>query len=70
MTNREWLESLSDEEFVQYLNYRMCDHVNCLMCELFFADRNYREKHETDKCRKEHIGCRIWWLQAEHKEGE
>lgn len=68
MTNREWLESLTDEEFVLYLNYKMCDHVDCRMCKMFFADMQYRENHKTDKCLKEHIGCRLLWLQAEHKE--
>ena len=56
MTNREWLESLSDEEFAKYICY-----VNC---EKYCAYYN-----NIDECR--HNSCKAGiteWLQEEHKE--
>lgn len=52
MTNREWLESLSDEELSNYL---ICK--NCIV-----GDGGY------DKCDTKCIKNKILWLQAEHKE--
>ena len=56
MTNREWLESLSDEELANYICY-----VNC---EKYCAYYN-----NIDKC--SHNSCKAGiteWLQQEHKE--
>lgn len=52
MTNREWLESLSDEEFATAINnIHECDN-----CENFWeCDRAYCDKKIVD------------WLRAEHK---
>lgn len=56
MTNREWLESLSDKELAKSLGY-----VNCDMYCVYYND--------SDKCR--HNSCEAGiteWLQEEHKE--
>lgn len=57
MTNRQWLESLSDEEFVDKLFYLfvtsgICEHVPDKECDEYYG------------CQE----CRLAWLQAEHKE--
>ena len=59
MTNREWLESLSDEELAKELD-KDCKHF----CKRFDAQV---------KCFKSYEECvkgRLEWLQAEHKEKE
>ena len=55
MTNREWLESLNDEEFVEEINNRF----DCDECELFM-------KCNTVFCNERFVK----WLQAEHGEKE
>lgn len=58
MTNREWLESLSDEEFVKEISKSRCER--CFLT--------------TKQCLKETaISCnraRVMWLSAEHKDKE
>ena len=54
MTNRQWLESLSDEELVGNLDYEIvlghsCDNIQCNDCE---------------GCQNRVLA----WLQAEHKD--
>lgn len=56
MTNREWLESLSDEEFVQI----MCYSCNCCVGHSLM----YKGKCGKISCRD----GRIEWLKQEHKE--
>lgn len=56
MTNREWLQTLTDEEFVQI----MCYSCDCCVGHLSIYN---------GKCGK--ISCRdgrIEWLKQEHKE--
>lgn len=57
LTNRQWLESLSDDEFIDKLFYMfvtsgICEHVPDNEC------------NEDSDCQK----CRLAWLQAEHNE--
>ena len=58
MTNREWLNSLSDEEFVLTINYQKnkiddeCKNADCKTCKVHY-------------CGSEQL---LEWLQAEHKE--
>lgn len=55
MTNREWLNTLTDEEFIEIMTFSPCD--GCVV------------GHEGI-CRSE-LSCmdgRLMWLQAEHKE--
>lgn len=52
MTNRQWLESLSDKELARELG-------DCYIC-----DRVDDCKSETVKC----TDCEVAWLQAEHEE--
>ena len=59
ITNREWLESLSDEEFIDKVFYMFvtsgtCDKVSDTDCDAF------------GDCQK----CRLTWLQQEHRELE
>ena len=56
MTNREWLESLSDEELAKNL-------VSCKYCIYRVSCREYPI---TRGCYRGHYE----WLQAEHKEKE
>lgn len=56
MTNREWLQTLTDEEFVK---------VMCGSCSNCVANGNIKEC-ESISCRD----GRIKWLQEEHKEDE
>ena len=56
MTNREWLETLPDEEFVK---------VMCGSCRNCVANDNIKEC-EAISCRD----GRIKWLQEEHKESD
>lgn len=54
MTNREWLESLSDEEFSK----EVLEGAECTMCV------------KGSYCFEDHPSClenHIKWLQAEHK---
>lgn len=53
MTNREWLESLSDEKLANYIN-------NCKFC----AYKDIPQCYDTKTCVLGHIE----WLQAEHEE--
>lgn len=58
MTNREWLESLSDIEFAEMIAFENCEKT----CA-------YYGEHNGDKCR--HNSCEAGiteWLQEEHKE--
>lgn len=57
MKNREWLESLSDEELCRYLK-------GCDICV------NYRSRQRWD-CPQEYKECdfgHFEWLQSEHEE--
>lgn len=57
MTNREWLATLSDEEFIEIMTFSPCD--SCI-------DGN------NGICRSE-LSCidkRVMWLQEEHKEND
>ena len=56
MTNREWLQTLTDEEFVK---------VMCGSCSNCVANGNIKEC-EAISCRD----GRIEWLKQEHKEDE
>lgn len=56
MTNREWLETLTDEEFVRLMCY------SCESC----TGHTDPEKCNTMLCRDGHIE----WLKQEHKEDE
>ena len=56
MTNREWLQTLTDEEFVQLM---------CYSCECCTGHTDL-EKCNTMLCRD----GRIEWLKQEHKDGE
>ena len=57
MTNREWLQSLSDEDFGQFL---LDAYPDCLDC------------YATDICEADgETPCKVFmakWLKAEHKE--
>ena len=57
ITNRQWLESLGDEEFIDKVFYMF---VTSGICE-YVSDK---ECNEYSDCQK----CRFAWLQAEHKE--
>lgn len=57
MTNREWLESLSDEELAKELD-KDCKHF----CKRFEAKTKCYKSYED--CVKGHLE----WLQAEHKD--
>lgn len=58
MTNREWLESLSDKE----LAYIIID-FDVKSCQEMYKN-NLCQYHKKNACEK----CRIKWLQMEHKE--
>lgn len=63
MTNREWLESLSDEELAGYLYSLSEQYTN--ICEIC--------SNKYTKCSMEYGKCSdgvSGWLQAEHKESE
>ncbi len=60
MTNREWLESLSDEEFADF----MMSADTCMYCGMGGKDWN---------CIGKEIPCaiaKIWWLRAEHSDDD
>lgn len=55
MTNREWLNILTDEEFIEIMTFSPCD--SCV-------------DGDNGICRSE-LSCidkRVMWLQEEHKE--
>ena len=56
MTNRQWLESLSDEEFERKIHW-LC--VEASFCDEWGKCYEYR-----GSCSR----CRLAWLRAEHKE--
>lgn len=61
MTNREWLESLSNEEFLEKI-----EHLNGkVSCKLCFAGKLCNEEEREDKGCPEIIAE---WLQKEHEE--
>lgn len=55
MTNREWLETLTDEEFARMMWYS---------CECCAGQGNLKECYKQPSCRE----GRLKWLQQEHKE--
>lgn len=67
-TNRQWLESLSDEEFSRYCCSMAFERKCCVDC----MSRNSIEKRETcvilGGWNEYFDGCMLEWLQAEHKE--
>lgn len=56
MTNREWLESLSDERFAEEIG-------GCGCC---IHDKTNDCQYKTETCDE----ARIKWLQAEHEDEE
>lgn len=54
MTNRQWMESLSDEEFRDFLIHENCENA---------CSKNSAELCDGD-CEKNVLS----WIQAEHKE--
>lgn len=62
MTNREWLESLSDEQFAKFLMKRK-------VCEICAYHRFYRSVCNSKTILR--LNCSkgvIEWLKAEHEE--
>lgn len=57
MTNREWLESLSDEEFVR---------IVCYSCKCCVGQSDFEECLKQSSCYE----GRAEWLKKEHKEDE
>lgn len=58
MTNRQWLESLSDEELAKVIVH---GYMHELFCDIDLSIACTGEPNQCDKCAKA-------WLQAEHKE--
>ena len=60
MTNRQWIESLSDEELAKLVNRYPCqqDGMDCGFISAVVV------KHEYDDCDE----CLLAWLRAEHWE--
>lgn len=56
MTNRQWLESLSDENFINNTSFAC---LNCIYADVCMSDGMY-DCYEGQ----------IKWLQAEHEEKE
>lgn len=57
MTNRQWLESLSDQKYIDNVFYMF---ATCGICSTV--------SEKDCECFKRCDDCRIAWLQAEHKE--
>lgn len=63
MTNREWLESLSDEELA--MRFDRGDTASCLCCIHFSVkDNDCKKRYIPTFCMK----GKIDWLKAEHNE--
>lgn len=62
MTNREWLESLSDNELAEILNNEPCGK----RCFVTKAYGNCLARIMTNSCNKQIVR----WLQSEHKDEE
>ena len=58
MTNRQWLESLSDEELAKYFDDEK-------VCKLVI---NQYGCCASNECECKTFNCNLYWLQAEHKE--
>ena len=60
MTNREWLESLSDEEFAEVLNDSYCEAMERFCCGVWCTnicfEYNSKDEQTAD------------WLKMEHEE--
>ena len=61
MTNREYLNSLGDEEFVKYLR------KNTPMTEFCMSDLKHERTKRCDKMGNDCIACRLDWLKAERE---
>ena len=61
MTNREWLQSLGDEELLEYID---CQELPLRNYEKWLCQSNSDYLTNPAVC----VRCKSMWLKAEHKE--